>query len=243
MVWSNIVRKMLLLQKNKMNTIVDNLQTIKAQLYENVQLIAVSKLKSEEEIMQAYQAGQRLFGENYVQELSQKYTNLPKDILWHHIGHLQSNKIKYIIPFVACIQGIDSEKLLQEVNKQAAKHKRIVDVLLQFHIAQEETKFGFDMQEAISMLENENFKNLTSVRICGVMGMATFTDNKEMVRKEFRLLKNYFDMLKEKYFAQNEYFSQISMGMTDDFDVAMQEGSTMVRIGSAIFGKRIYKNL
>ena len=146
------------------------------------------------------------------QELSQKYTNLPKDILWHHIGHLQSNKIKYIIPFVACIQGIDSEKLLQEVNKQAAKHKRIVDVLLQFHIAQEETKFGFDMQEAISMLENENFKNLTSVRICGVMGMATFTDNKEMVRKEFRLLKNYFDMLKEKYFAQNEYFSQKNLG-------------------------------
>lgn len=221
-----------------MNDISKNLKSIRRQLKTNVQLIAVSKLKPNSDIIEAYNEGQRLFGENYVQELVEKHAQLPKDIQWHLIGHLQRNKVKYIIEFVACIQGIDNEKLLFEVNKQAEKHNRIVDCLLQFHIAQEETKFGFSFDEAQKMLQNNPIDTWSHVHLCGIMGMASFTDNKELITKEFKQLKTYFDLLKQNYFSDKDYFKEISMGMTNDFDIAQQQGSTMVRIGSAIFGKR-----
>lgn len=209
-------------------------------LPEGVKLIAVSKTKPAEDIATLYAEGQRAFGENKAQELKQKYEILPKDIEWHFIGHLQTNKIKYIAPFVAMIHSIDSFELLQEVNKLAAKHQRVIPCLLQFHIASEETKFGFDWQECTQMLENPLFKTLQNIEICGVMGMATFTDQQEQVRAEFRQLYDYFNQLKENYFSANRNFKEISMGMTDDYPIAMEEHSTMVRIGSAIFGKRNY---
>ena len=205
-----------------------------------VKLIAVSKTKPAEDIATLYAEGQRAFGENKAQELKQKYEILPKDIEWHFIGHLQTNKIKYIAPFVAMIHSIDSFELLQEVNKFAAKHQRVIPCLLQFHIASEETKFGFSWQECTQMLENPLFKTLQNIEICGVMGMATFTDQQEQVRAEFRQLYDYFNQLKENYFSANRNFREISMGMTDDYPIAMEEHSTMVRIGSAIFGKRNY---
>ncbi len=225
-----------------MDNIVANIEAIRAQLNSGVQLVAVSKLKPYEDIMAAYNGGHRVFGENYVQEIKEKYEQLPKDIIWHFIGHLQTNKVKYIIPFVSCIQSIDTPKLLAEVNRMAQKHNRVVDCLLQFHIAEESTKFGFSLQEALGMLSAPEWKQYAHVRICGVMGMATFTDNKEQVTGEFRTLKSYFSRLKAEYFAQADYFKEISMGMTDDYLIAQQEGSTIVRIGSAIFGKRVYAN-
>lgn len=225
-----------------MDNIVANIEAIRAQLNSGVQLVAVSKLKPCEDIMTAYNGGHRVFGENYVQEIKEKYEQLPKDIVWHFIGHLQTNKVKYIVPFVSCIQSIDTPKLLSEVNRMAQKHNRVVDCLLQFHIAEESTKFGFSLQEALDMLNAPEWKHYAHVRICGVMGMATFTDDKEQVTREFRTLKSYFSRLKAEYFAQAEYFKEISMGMTDDYLIAQQEGSTIVRIGSAIFGKRVYAN-
>lgn len=225
-----------------MDNIVANIEAIRAQLNSGVQLVAVSKLKPCEDIMTAYNGGHRVFGENYVQEIKEKYEQLPKDIVWHFIGHLQTNKVKYIVPFVSCIQSIDTPKLLSEVNRMAQKHNRVVDCLLQFHIAEESTKFGFSLQEALDMLNAPEWKQYAHVRICGVMGMATFTDDKEQVTREFRTLKSYFSRLKAEYFAQAEYFKEISMGMTDDYLIAQQEGSTIVRIGSAIFGKRVYAN-
>lgn len=223
-----------------MEQIAENLQKIKSQLLDNVKLVAVSKVKPNEDIMAAYHAGQRLFGENYVQELAQKYESLPKDIQWHFIGHLQTNKVKYIIPFVSCIQSIDTPKLLSEVNRLAAKYNRTVDVLLQFHIAEESTKFGFSIEEVKEMLQLHPLAEFPNVRICGVMGMGTFTEDMTQVRREFKTLKSYFDELKATYFEHADYFKEISMGMTDDYLIAQQEGATIVRIGSAIFGKRIY---
>ena len=191
-------------------------------------------------IEEAYHAGQRIFGENHVQEMTQKHELLPKDIEWHFIGHLQTNKVKYIAPFVSLIHSVDSFKLLKEINKQAEKSQRVISCLLQIHIAQEETKFGFSFDECRTMLQEEDWKTLTHVQLCGVMGMATFTDDVQEVRNEFRSLKKFFDEIKENYFSNNDAFHEISMGMTDDYPIAIEEGSTLIRIGTKIFGERVY---
>lgn len=205
---------------------------------ENVTLVAVSKTKPIYMLQEAYDAGQRVFGENKVQEMVEKYELMPKDIKWHMIGHLQSNKVKYIAPFVDLIHGVDSLKLLEEINKQAKKNHRIIYCLLQFHIAQEETKFGLSLEEAESLLSGEAFSALQNIQIAGVMGMATFTDDNEQVRKEFKSLKSHFEVLRNKYFPQQNTFIEISMGMSDDYPIAMEEGSTLIRVGSKIFGSR-----
>lgn len=216
------------------------MEKIRATLPAGVTLVAVSKTKPVSDLQEAYDAGQRAFGENYPQEMRDKHEVLPQDIQWHFIGHLQTNKIKYIIPYVTLIHSIDSANLLEAVNKEAKKHERVVDCLLQFHIALEETKFGLDLDEACQLLDSETFKQMKNVRICGVMGMATFTDDEVEVRKEFKHLKNIFDTLKKDYFAEQPQFKEISMGMSDDYLMAIEEGSTMVRVGSKIFGARHY---
>ncbi|PKP32850.1 MAG: YggS family pyridoxal phosphate-dependent enzyme [Bacteroidetes bacterium HGW-Bacteroidetes-17] len=221
-------------------SIKSEIQKFKKILPKNVKLIAVSKTKPNEDILEAYVAGQLHFGENKAQEMSEKFVSLPPDIKWHFIGHLQTNKVKYITPFAHLIHSIDSIKLLGEVNKHAYKNQRIVDCLLQFHIATEETKFGLDLREAQSILDCDYFKTLLNIRIVGIMGMATLTDDKEMIRKEFRYLKNCFDELKAEFYPDTDSFKEISMGMTDDYQIAIEEGSTMIRIGSAIFGARNY---
>ena len=218
----------------------ENLEKIRATLPAGVTLVAVSKTKPVSDVQEAYDAGQRIFGENHALEMRDKHEALPKDIQWHFIGHLQTNKIKYIIPYVTLIHSIDSANLLAAVNKEAAKHDRVADCLLQFHIAQEETKFGLDLDEARQLLDSEAFKQMKNVRICGVMGMATFTDDMEAVRKEFQHLKGIFDTLKNDDFADQPWFKEISMGMSDDYPVAIEEGATMVRVGSKIFGARTY---
>ena len=202
------------------------------------QLIAVSKTKPEARLMEFYDQGQRVFGENYVQELCDKAANLPKDMEWHLIGHLQSNKVKYVAPFVSMIHTVDSLSLLLEINKQALKHKRKINVLLQFKINDEATKFGLTQEEATQILDNKLFMNCENIIICGVMGMATFTDNKAQVRQEFKALKQIFDDLKVNYFADAPHFKDISMGMSDDYPIALEEGSTMIRVGSLLFGGR-----
>ena len=216
------------------------LSSIKTDLPDHVRLVAVSKFHPVEMIEEAYHAGQRIFGENHVQEMTQKHELLPKDIEWHFIGHLQTNKVKYIAPFVSLIHSVDSFKLLKEINKQAEKSQRVISCLLQIHIAQEETKFGFSFDECRSMLQEEEWKTLTHVQLCGVMGMATFTDDVREVRNEFRSLKKFFDEIKENYFSNNDAFHEISMGMTDDYPIAIEEGSTLIRIGTKIFGERVY---
>lgn len=211
---------------------------IKSLIPEGVTLVAVSKTKSVDEIMGIYNQGQRVFGENKVQELCEKYEQMPKDIQWHLIGHLQTNKVKYIAEFVSMIHAVDSLKLLKEINKQAKKNNRVIDCLLQFHIADEETKFGLSFEEGKQLLESADFMELQNIEICGVMGMATFTDNLEQIHEEFRTLENYYQLIKSHYFKFNNQFSEISMGMSGDFEIAIEEGSTMVRIGSKIFGQR-----
>lgn len=220
--------------------IKDNLAQVRSTMADGVRLIAVSKTMPVEDLQAAYDAGQRLFGENKALEMRDKHEVLPKDIEWHFIGHLQTNKIKYIAQYVSLIHSIDSLNLLQAVNKEAAKHDRVIDCLLQFHIATEETKFGLDMAEAQALLESEEFAALKNVRIVGVMGMATNTDNRDLIRSEFHTLKTYKDQLAEKYFRGHEEFKEISMGMSGDYQIAMEEGSTLVRVGSAIFGARNY---
>ncbi len=220
--------------------IQENLNIVRATIPSNVTLIAVSKTKPVSDLQEAYDAGQRIFGENKALEMRDKYQEMPKDIQWHFIGHLQTNKIKYIAPYVTLIHAIDSLSLLEAVNKEAAKNNRVIDCLLQFHIAQEETKFGLDIEEAKSLLESESFKNLKNINICGVMGMATFTDDVVQVRNEFKNLRNIFEALKENYFKANDSFKEISMGMSDDYPIAIEEGATMVRVGSKIFGARNY---
>jgi len=222
--------------------IAEHLTEILNLLPENVKLVAVSKTKPNEDIMEAYQTGHRIFGENKVQELVAKYESLPKDIEWHMIGHLQRNKVKYIAPFVSLIHGVDSFRLLKAIDKEGRKQERVLRVLLQFHIAEEETKFGLDMEEAEEMLNSEEFKNLQFVRIDGVMGMATFTDDIDQVRREFKSLSTIFEHLKKTYFTDASNFTEISMGMSGDYKLAVEEGSTMVRIGSNIFGERNYQN-
>ncbi len=205
----------------------------------NVKLIAVSKTKSEEEIMEAYDAGQRVFGENHVQELADKHEHLPADIEWHMIGHLQTNKVKYIAPFVSLIHSVDSMKLLKEIDKQAEKNNRVIDCLLQIYIADEETKFGLGFDEAIELLRSPEFGALSHVRVVGVMGIATNTDNEKQIKDEFYELSTFFNGLKISFFRDKDYFKEISMGMSSDYKEAIQHGSTMIRVGSTIFGKRV----
>lgn len=219
-------------------TIAEQLQELKKEIPASVTLVAVSKTKPAEVIQEAYDAGQRVFGENKVQEMVDKYDQLPKDIQWHLIGHLQTNKVKYIAPFVDLIHSVDSHKLLQEINKQAQKHNRVIPCLLQFHIASEETKFGLSFEEAKEILEDRDFVHLDNIEIVGVMGMASFTEDEEIVRREFQSLYSYFLLIKSHFFKLNPSFKHISMGMSGDYALAIEEGSTMVRVGSKLFGGR-----
>lgn len=218
--------------------IKNNINNFFQTLPPHCKLIAVSKTQPVEKIEEAYQAGQRRFGENKVQELVPKYEALPKDIEWHMIGHLQSNKVKYIAPFVHWIHGVDSEKLLTEINKQALKAGRTISCLLQIHIAKEETKFGFSREEALAFIGSNTLPESKNVNVKGLMGMATFTENAEQVRNEFRSLKNLFNEIKTLSLPANVQMEQLSMGMSGDYQIAIDEGSTMIRVGSAIFGER-----
>lgn len=204
----------------------------------NVKLIAVSKTKPNEAILEAYNTGHKIFGENKVQELVDKYNALPKDIEWHMIGHLQSNKVKFIAPFVHLIHGVDSFKLLQVIDKEGIKNNRIINCLIQFYIAKEETKFGFDLPEALQMIQSLDFNELKNINILGVMGMATFTENTDTIRAEFKELVYIFNQLKSTCFLTKSDFKEISMGMSSDYKIAIEEGATIVRIGSSIFGLR-----
>ena len=215
-------------------SIKDNLENIKKTLEPEITLVAVTKTKPKEEIMEAYNAGQRVFGENKVQEMTSKWETMPKDIQWHMIGHLQRNKVKYMASFVSLIHSVDSLKLLNEINKQGAKHGRVIDCLLQMHIAEESTKFGLDEEELTEIVNSGVLEELKHVRINGLMGMATFTDDLDKVRREFQYLRSVFSRLKEKL----PQIHTLSMGMSGDYPIALEEGSTMVRIGSSIFGAR-----
>jgi pyridoxal phosphate enzyme (YggS family) len=219
-------------------TIEQNLNKICSSLPARVKLVAVSKTKSNEEIMEAYQAGQRIFGENKVQELLRKWESLPKDIEWHFIGHLQSNKVRIIAPFIAMVHSVDSFKILKTINDEAREAGRVIPCLLQFHIAREELKYGFSAEDANRMLSSVEFSDLVNVTISGVMGMATFTQDAGVINKEFFTLHEIFQNLKEVFFRGNDNFREISMGMSEDYLYAIENGSTMVRIGSTIFGNR-----
>jgi len=222
--------------------IASNIASILQSIPSGVKLVAVSKTKPVVDILEAYHAGQKAFGENKVQELVQKFEALPKDIDWHFIGHPQTNKIKFIAPFVHLIHGVDSLKLLKVIDAEAKKNSRKINCLLQFHIANESTKFGLNTEEAEEILNNASFRQLKNIEIAGVMGMATFTDDEEQIRSEFRTLKSIFETLKNRHFKDNKNFNVISMGMSDDYPIAIEEGSTMVRIGSKIFGERNYQH-
>jgi PLP dependent protein len=216
-------------------TLQENLDKILNEVPGNVKVVAVSKLQQADKIKELYNTGYKVFGENKAQELIDKQQKLPKDIEWHFIGHLQTNKVKFIAPFVSLIHSVDSLRLLSEINKEALKKNKVIECLLQFHIATEETKFGLNMEEAEGLLNSDLFNQLENVRIVGVMGMATFTENTVLVRQEFATLKRYFDILKKNFFANEDYFKEISMGMTQDYKIAIEEGSTIIRIGTAIF--------
>lgn len=220
--------------------IAGNIETIKKNLPKGVKLVAVSKTKPNEDILTAYNIGHKIFGENKVQELVRKYEQLPKDIEWHFIGHLQTNKVKLIIPFVQLIHGVDSFKLLKMIDSEAKKQNRVVECLLQFYIAEEETKFGLTLSEAEEIFKSTDFKLLKNVHISGVMGMATFTESENQIRNEFKLLKTIFKTLKNEYFSDDKNFCEISMGMSDDYQIAIEEGSTLIRVGSKVFGERNY---
>lgn len=215
-------------------SIANNVLQIKSTIPDQVLLVAVSKTKPISDLMEGYEAGQRIFGENKIQEMAEKWEQMPKDIQWHMIGHVQTNKVKFMAQFVNLIHGVDSFKLLQEINKQALKHNRIIDCLLQVHIAEEETKFGLDEKELAYLLSSTEIQELKNIRIVGLMGMATFTDNKDQVKKEFTHLKSIFDQIA----IQNSQIVILSMGMSGDYQLAIECGSTMVRIGSSIFGER-----
>ncbi|KAA6431960.1 YggS family pyridoxal phosphate-dependent enzyme [Rufibacter glacialis] len=222
-------------------SIAENIQDFQQRLSgTNCQLIAVSKTHPVELIREAYDGGQRAFGENKAQEMMQKQPQLPADVEWHMIGHLQTNKVKYIAPFVHLIQSVDSLRLLQEIDKQAQKHNRVIDCLLQFYIAEEDTKFGLDLEEAKQLISSEAFAALQHVRLCGVMGVATNTDDEQHLQREFSRLKSYFTTIKEQFFPNDSFFKEVSMGMSSDYQLAIAEGSTMIRVGSAIFGNRNY---
>ncbi len=221
----------------------ENISKIKNDLPLSVNLIAVSKTHTIELINEAYAAGQRLFAENKVQELVAKWEQLPKDIEWHYIGHLQTNKVKYLAPFVSLIHGVDSLNLLQAINKEAVKNNRVIKCLVQIHIAQEQTKFGMNYDEATLFFKQKEYDQLKNVEISGLMGMATFTDNTAQIEKEFADLSAFFTEVKRNYFNENPNFKELSMGMSDDYMLAIKHGSTMIRVGSAIFGDRHYQTL
>lgn len=224
-------------------SIADNINSLKKETGAlKVTLVAVSKTKPVEEILEAYNTGQRIFGENMVQELMEKYEQLPNDIQWHLIGHLQSNKVKYIAPFISMIQSVDSLKLLQEIEKHAEKNKRTIDCLLQVYIADEETKYGLGFDEVIELLRSEEFAALKHVRIRGLMGIATNTDNEKQVKEEYYELKTFFDGVKQSFFRKDNDFDTVSMGMSSDYKIAIEQGSNMVRLGSTIFGQRVIKH-
>lgn len=217
--------------------IAENLSKIKSTLPPHVTLVAVSKTKPVADLMEAYNAGQRIFGENKIQEMTEKWEQMPKDIQWHMIGHVQSNKVKYMIPYVSLIHGVDSLKLLKEINRLAVKWRKKVDCLLQIHIAEEDTKFGLDEKELNELLTSEEFKTFENIRIVGLMGMATFTENQDQIKREFLHLKSIFDQHKQHH-TSNLKLKTLSMGMSGDYPIAIECGSTMVRIGSSIFGSR-----
>jgi pyridoxal phosphate enzyme (YggS family) len=221
-----------------MPDIATNIISLKQQIPSSVSIVAVSKTKSVNEILEAYNTGHKIFGENRVQELVAKKDNLPPDIEWHYIGHLQSNKVKYIVPFISMIESVDSFRLLKIINSESLKSDSVTECLLQFYIAREETKSGFSMDEVREMVRSEEFKQLQNVKICGVMGMATFTSDETKIRNEFRQLYCHFSELKTSYFSGSTAFKEISMGMSGDFRIAVEEGSTIIRIGSIIFGER-----
>ena len=221
-----------------MNSIGENIELIRDEIPEGVRLVAVSKYHPVEKLMVAYEAGQRVFGESHAQEVTAKSKMLPEDIDWHFIGHLQTNEVKYIAPFVSLIHSVDSLKLLKEIDRQAAKNGRIISCLLQIHIADEETKFGLDETELSVLLESEEYGAMKNVRIDGLMCMATNTDDEEKIRNEFRKVREMFDKVKSKYFGSAKHFKELSMGMSDDYPIAIQEGSTLIRVGSKIFGNR-----
>lgn len=220
-------------------SIAQNLLQIKSQLPEHVTLVAVSKTKPVSDLMEAYQAGQRIFGENKIQEMTDKWEQMPKEIEWHMIGHVQTNKVKYMAEYVSLIHGVDSLKLLQEINKQALKHNRKIDCLLQIYIADEETKFGLDEKELLELINSKEFKELHNIQIVGLMGMATFTENQNQIKAEFQHLKTIFDSINNQV---NLKLETLSMGMSGDYELAIECGSTMVRIGSSIFGNRNYQH-
>jgi pyridoxal phosphate enzyme (YggS family) len=217
-------------------SIKQNLQNIKSTLPNSVTLVAVSKTKPVSDLMEAYHAGQRVFGENKIQEMAEKHEQMPKDIIWHMIGHVQRNKVKYMAEFVSLIHGVDNTKLLKEINKQALKHKRTIDCLLQIKIAEEDSKFGMTAEEASTLLQSKEFSELKNVNVVGLMGMATFTDNMEQIENEFKYLNSFFNKLK----AQNSKLKTLSMGMSGDYKLAIECGSNMIRVGSSIFGARNY---
>tara|TARA_B110000495_G_scaffold172064_1_gene160697 strand:- start:50 stop:712 length:663 start_codon:yes stop_codon:yes gene_type:complete len=218
-------------------SISENILKIKSKLPEGVSLVAVSKTKPISDLLEAYNVGQRIFGENKIQEMASKYNEMPKDIAWHMIGHIQRNKVKYMAPFVSLIHGVDSLRLLTEINKQALKNNRIIDCLLQVKIAAEENKFGLSENEVLNLLGSEEIKTFQNIKIIGLMGMATFTNNQEQLQKEFEILKFIFDNLTHLK-STNYNLKTLSMGMSDDYPIAIKNGSTMIRVGSSIFGKR-----
>lgn len=220
--------------------IAENLKQVLSELPKKVRLVAVSKFHPNEAIEEAYRAGQRVFGESKVQEMTAKYESLPKDIEWHFIGHLQTNKVKYIAPYISMIEAVDSLKLLKEINKQAAKHDRVVKVLLELHIAAEETKYGLTLDACRALLEEGEWRSMEHVQICGLMMMASNTDDTEQIAREFDTAARFFDEVKAKYFADDDAFCERSWGMSHDYPIAIQHGATLVRVGTAIFGPRIY---
>jgi len=217
--------------------IVKNIIELRSQIPRHVKIVAISKTKTVAEIREAMSAGQIFFGESKVQELTAKHKQIP-DAEWHLVGHLQTNKVKQIVPFVRMIQSVDSFRLLEEINNHAGKINRVVDCLLQIHIAQEETKYGLSEQEAIELLKNDRLQSFNHIRICGLMSIATFTDDNDVIRNEFRALSNFFQRIRNEYFSANPSFNELSMGMSDDYQIAIEEGATIVRIGSSLFGKR-----
>lgn len=217
-----------------------HLREVRSRLPEGVCLVAISKYHPVEYLQAAYEEGQRVFGESHEQELRQKVEVLPNDIQWHFIGHLQTNKVKYIAPYVSMIEAVDSLKLLMEIEKQGAKNNRVIDVLLELHIAEEETKYGLTLDACRQLLEEGEWRNMAHVRICGLMMMASYVEDEAQIRQEFRTAHNFFDEVKQRYFAESPYFTQRSWGMSHDYPIAVEEGSTMVRVGTAIFGPRVY---
>lgn len=221
--------------------ISENLKKLKSELPESVSLVAVSKTRTLDEIMEAYNSGQRIFGENKVQEMESKWPEMPKDVEWHMIGHLQRNKVKYMAPFVSLVHAVDSLRLLKEINKEAKKNERVIKCLLQIKIAEEDSKFGMDKTDAINLLTSEDYKKLQNIKVVGLMGMATFTEDEKQVSNEFSKLKRIFDEFQNQSKEFGTEFSILSMGMSGDYKLAIENGSTMVRIGSAIFGEREYR--